>query len=200
VNFTYRACGQSLDDALWFYDRARAWFYSGLNICALGTSAGGHLALLIAANRSGVYCVVSQAGPTDLRIIQNELAYNTATGLHDQTLGGRWTHNLAGAAFGEENLNRFSPAAVASPTLSATRVLQAFSADDPLVPFQQAADLANAMLAANPAAYVDDLQLAQGAFPFGHGKVSEAALQTFHAHERQLVAPIIAPTVALDRR
>jgi acetyl esterase/lipase len=195
VNFTYRSCGQSLDDTLWFYDHARAWFDPGLNICALGTSAGGHLALLIGANRPGLYCVVNQAGPTDLRIIQNEFAYDTTTGLYDQTLGGRWVHNLASGAFGEENLDRFSPAALASPTLSATRVLQAFSADDPLVPFQQAADLASAMQAANPGAYVDNVQLAAGTIPFGHGAVTQAALTDFYARERQLVAPLTAPAL-----
>jgi acetyl esterase/lipase len=200
VNLTYRPCGQSLDDVLWFYDQARVYFGPTAAIAALGTSAGGHLALLLAANRPGVYGVVSQAGPTDLTTIQDEPVYNPATGLYDTTLGGRWVHNLGAAAFGEENLAPYSPATQAAPTLSATRVLQAFSADDTTVPYQQAADLANAMRLANPAAYVDNLQLAAGTFPFAHGQVTEAALQTFHARERALVAPITAPTVPLDRR
>jgi acetyl esterase/lipase len=200
VNLTYRPCGQSLDDVLWFYDHARTWFGPDAAIAALGTSAGGHLALLLAAGRAGVYGVVSQAGPTDLTTIQGEPVYNPATGLFDSTLASRWVHNLGAAAFGEENLPAYSPAAQAASTLNATRVLQAFSADDAIVPYQQAADLANAMHLANPAAYVDDLQLATGTFSFGHGRVTEAALQTFHARERQLVAPITAPTVPLDRR
>jgi acetyl esterase/lipase len=200
VNLTYRACGESLGDVLWFYDHARAWFGPDAAIAASGTSAGGHLALLLAANRAGVYGVVSQAGPTDLSTIQGEPVYNPATGLFDSTLGSRWVHNLGAAAFGEENLPAYSPAAQAASTLNATRVLQAFSADDAIVPYQQAADLANALHLANPAAYVDNLQLAAGTFPFAHGRVTELALQTFHAHERQLVAPITAPTVPLDRR
>jgi acetyl esterase/lipase len=200
VNLTYRPCGQSLEDVLWFYDHARTWFGPDAAIAALGTSAGGHLALLLAANRAGVYGVVSQAGPTDLGTIQDEPVYNPATGLFDSTLGSRWVHNLGASAFGEENLPAYSPATQAASTLNAARVLQAFSADDAIVPYAQAADLANAMLLANPAAYVDNLQLATGTFPFGHGRVTEAALQTFHARERQLVAPIIAPTVPLDRR
>jgi acetyl esterase/lipase len=200
VNFTYRSCGQSLDDALWFYDQARAWFDPGTKICALGTSAGGYLSLLIGANRPDLYCAVSQAGPTDLRSIRDELAYDPVTGLHDQTLGGRLVYNLAAAAFGAENLARFSPAALASGTLSGTRVLQAFSADDPLVSFEQVADLANAMRAANPNAYVDDVQLAAGAVPFGHGRVTQAALDDFYAREERLVAPVTRRAVALDRR
>jgi acetyl esterase/lipase len=200
VNLTYRPCGQSLEDVLWFYDRAREWFGSQAAIAAIGTSAGATLALLLAADRPGVYGVVSQAGPTDLTTIQGERAYDAATGLFDQTQGGRLVHNLGAAAFGEENLAAYSPAAQAASTLNTTRVLQAFSADDALVPFQQAADLAGAMQAANPAAYVDDVQLAAGTIPFGHGKVTQAAIDDFRARERRLVAPITAPTVPLDRR
>jgi acetyl esterase/lipase len=196
VNFTYRSCGQSLDDALWFYDRAAAWFDPSLKICALGTSAGGHLALLVGAYRTGLYCAISQAGPTDLRTIQDEPAYNTVSGLYDQTIGGRTVHNLAAAAFGEENLAQFSPAALASPTLDATRVLQAFSADDPLVSFQQAADLAAAMQAVNPGAYVDNVQLAIGTIPFAHGRVTQAALTDFYARERRLAEPVTGPAIA----
>ena len=200
VNLTYRACGQSLDDALWFYDQARAWFGPEAKICALGTSAGGYLSLLIGANRPDLYCAVNQAGPTDLRSIDDELAYDPVTGLHDQTQGGRFVYNLAAAAFGEENLARFSPAALASGTLNTTRVLQGFSADDPLVSFQQVADLANAMRAANHAAYVDELQLAAGNIPFGHGRVTQDALNDYYAREERLVAPVTSPTVALDKR
>jgi acetyl esterase/lipase len=172
VNLTYRACAQSVGDVLWFYDNARAWFGSDTAICALGTSAGGHLALLIGAQRSDLYCAVSQAGPTDLRTIHSEVAYDKASGLHTQTNDGRQMHNLAAAAFGAENLSLYSPAARASETLMSTRVLQGFSHDDALVPYEQAADLADAMRAANPGTYVESMQLATGTIPFGHGLVA----------------------------
>jgi acetyl esterase/lipase len=200
VNLTYRACGDSLADVLWFYDQARTWFGPSAKICAHGYSAGAHLSLLVGAVRPDLYCVVSQAGPTDLTTIQGELAYDAATGTQSQTLGGRYVHNLGAAAFGEENLPTYSPAAQAAASLKDTRVLQGFSADDPLVPYQQAADLAGAMRAANPDAYVDNLQLETGTIPFGHGRVTQAALDRYYAGEQQLVAPITAPTVALDRR
>jgi acetyl esterase/lipase len=200
VNLSYRPCGQSVDDALWFYDHARTWFGAGTTICALGTSAGGHLALLIGARRPGLYCVVSQAGPTDLRSIQDERVYNPATGLYDATSGSRLVHNLGAAAFGEENLASYDPAAQVSPTLKNTRVLQAFSADDPLVPFEQAADLGEAMSVANPAAYVDNVQLAKGTIPFGHGVVTQAALDDLHAREDRLVAPVSGAAAAPDGR
>jgi acetyl esterase/lipase len=200
VNLTYRPCGRSLGDVLWFYDRARTWFGPNAAIAALGISAGANLALLVVAGRAGVYGVISQAGPTDLTTIQGEPAYNPATGLHDSTLGGRLVHNLGAAAFGEENLTSYSPAPQAAATLKSTRVLQAFSADDAFVPFQQAANLGEAMSAANPAAYVDNVQLAKGTIPFAHGLVSQAALDDFYAREERLVAPVSAATLALDRR
>jgi acetyl esterase/lipase len=200
VSFANRTCAQSYTDALWFYDRAREWFGAPTKICALGTSAGGNLALLIGAYRPDLYCAVSQAGPTDLRIIQNEVAYDAASGLFDQTLGGRWVHNLAAAAFGEENLADYSPAAQAAATLKSTRVLQGFSADDPTVPYQQAADLADAIRATNPDAYVDSDQLATGSIAFAHGHVTQAALNDFYAREQRLVAPVQQPTVALSKR
>ena len=101
-------------------------------------------------------------------------------------------HNLGAAAFGEENLSAYSPAAQASQTLKSTRVLQAFSADDALVPYQQAADLADAMHVADPAAYVENLQLAIGSIPFAHGRVTQSALDDFYDRETQLVAPVSA--------
>lgn len=200
MSFANRMCAQSLADALWFYDRAREWFGADAKICALGTSAGGNLALLTGAYRPGLYCAVSEAGPTDLRTIQDEVAYDAASGAFDQTLGGRWVHNLAAAAFGDENLAVYSPAAQASPTLQGTRVLQGFSADDPTVPYQQAADLARTMHAADPDAYVDSVQLAKGTIRFAHGYVTQAALDDFYAREQRLVAGVEQPTVALTKR
>jgi acetyl esterase/lipase len=200
VNLSYRACWQTVGDVLWFYDRARAWFGSRAKICALGRSAGGHLALLTAALRPDVYCAVSQAGPTDLTKIQGESAYDSATGLFTQTRGGRWVHNIGAAAFGEENLATYSPAPQAAATLKGTRVLQAFSADDPLVPWRQADDLADAMRAADPTAYVDSVQLATGTIAFGHGRVTQPALDDYYARETQLVAPVTTPTVPVSKR
>jgi acetyl esterase/lipase len=185
---------------LWFYDKARAWFGPNAAIGAFGISAGAHLSLLLAANRAGVYSVVSEAGPTDLTTIQGQGAYNPATGLYDFTLGSRWVHNLGAAAFGEENLGGYSPARQARSTLNRTRVLQAFAADDSIVPYQQATDLAGALRRANLAAYVDNVRLPKGTIPFGHGRVTQAAFDDFRARERRLVAPITTPTVAIDKR
>ena len=58
------------------------------------------------------------------------------------------------------------------------------------VPYQQTADLTNAMRAANPVAYVDNVQLAAGTIPFAHGRVTQDALNDFYGRETRLVAPV----------
>lgn len=192
VNLTYRACGQSLDDVLWFYDQTRSWFGPSAVVCASGASAGGHLALMMASKRKGVYCVVSQGGPTDLTAAQHEATYRSTSAQGTGQSGGR-LHNLGAAAFGAENLAAVSPVVLASSYLKNTRVLQGFALADPLVPYQQATDLQQAMLRANPKAYVDTVQLAKGPERFVHATVSRAALSDFLAREQRLVAPITAP-------
>lgn len=67
VNLTSRPCAQSFADVEWFYDQARALWGPGLPYCALGWSAGGNLALMLAAARSTVSCVISEAGPPTRR-------------------------------------------------------------------------------------------------------------------------------------
>ena len=200
VNLSYRACAQSAADVLWFFDKTRAWFGAGAKICTLGTSAGAHLGLLIGVQRDGLYCAVTQAGPTNLTTIHRQAAYDSATGAHTQTVGGRFVHNLGAAALGSENLASQSPAARANASLAATRVLQGFSADDAWVPYEQATELASALRAVAPGAYVDSVQLAAGPIPFGHGAITQAAYDDFRAREAQLVAAITTPTVPLDRR
>lgn len=200
VTLTYRGCAQAFNDTAWFYDHARTWFGATAKICATGASAGGHLALMLAARRPDVYCVVSEAGPTDLQTIQTQQAYDTTTGTLAQTNGGRWVHNLGAAAFGAENLQAFSPATAATLSLKSTRVLQGISATDAIIPWAQATELRDAMLTADLTAYVDSDQLATGTLAFVHGYASQAALDDFYAREVLLVAPITSPTVALEKR
>lgn len=180
VNLSYRSCGRSVNDVRWFYDRARAYFGDQARMCASGFSAGGHLALLLAASRPGVHCVVSEGGPTDLGSVRGQTAA-------DQSVGPLLLYNLATSAFGEENLRSVSPVAQVSPNLSNTRVLLGLAAGDWLVPYQQATGLRQALLAANPNAYVDTVRLEGGSAPFTHGGVSQAALNDFFAREQRLV-------------
>lgn len=193
VNLSYRACGQSIADVAWFYDRTRAATGTA-PICATGASAGGNLALLLAVYRPGVYCVVSQAGPTNLSTIRSQDAYDATTRTLNQTNGGRWVHNLGVAAFGAENLSVFSPAAHAAGSLSTTRVLQGFSEDDALIPWAQATELRDAVLAANPSAQNEAYRLPSTSLErgivFAHGVVTHAALADFHAREAQLISAV----------
>src|SRR5438034_834557 len=65
LNISYRPCGASFADVQWFYDQARAQWGTAMPYCAMGSSAGGHLALMLAASRSTLDCVEDDAGPTD---------------------------------------------------------------------------------------------------------------------------------------
>src|SRR3954468_4420671 len=143
INVDYRGCANSLVDALWFYDAARA--ISGPRpICVEGQSAGGQLALMLAVKRSSVSCVVSQAGPTDLISLPTQPAYDPATG-GVQTAGPTWGAGMAAAAFGPLALASQSPALA---TLGAP-VLTANSAHDNLVPYAQSLELADHLRTAN---------------------------------------------------
>jgi acetyl esterase/lipase len=181
VNLTYRPCNQSFADVKWFYDQARALWGSSLPYCAFGASAGGNLALMLAAARSSVSCVISEAGPTDGTTIKDESTPNGSTN------GPRWIYNGLTAAVGPEQVFWWSPALFAIHA----RVLWAVSAGDPYLPWAQGTELQQKMLAANPAAYVNLLQLPSGTLNWVHAGISAVALATFQQAEQQLVAPLV---------
>lgn len=181
VNITYRPCNQSFADVQWFYDHARQLWGSSVPYCALGGSAGGNLALMLAASRSSVDCVISEAGPTDAGTIKTE---TTPVGGNN---GPAWVYNLLSAAAGPENTFWWSPALFAIHA----RVLWAISASDPYIPWAQGTELQTKMQGSNPGAYVDLMQLASGTVPWVHANVSSDALSSFQAHEQQLVAPLL---------
>jgi acetyl esterase/lipase len=190
VNATYRPCAASVDDVLTLYDRVCAKYGTGLPICAFGRSAGGQLALLLAARRPRLACVVAEAGIADLPALARE---TTAAG----SFGPTQVTNWATAAFGADRLADVS--AAGSPVRA--RVLYAISAGDTLVPWDQATAFAAAQRRRDPNAYVDTLRVAAGGEPFEHALVSAAGLQQFHAREQALVAPleigdVVAPTRA----
>jgi acetyl esterase/lipase len=64
----YPKGGAAVASVLRSYDRVRAR-YPGLPVCLYGESAGGHLALLVAAARPDVACVETAGAPTDLEAI-----------------------------------------------------------------------------------------------------------------------------------
>ncbi len=184
VNATYRPCAASVGDVLSLYDRVRRTYGSALPVCAFGRSAGGHLALLLAARRPKLACVVSEAGLADLPALARQQA---AAGAGGPATVANW----ATAAFGADRLAEVS--AAGSPVKA--RVLYAIGAADTLVPFAQATDFAAAQRRRDPAAYVDTLRLAPGTSLFEHAFVSDSALAEFHAREQELVAPLVTGDV-----
>jgi hypothetical protein len=183
LNISHRACRASLGDVQWFYDEARRLWGTDLPYCALGSSAGGHLALLLAASRPGMYCAIDRGGPTDALTLPSQ---TTPRGGSD---GPRWVYNMMVAAVGPDDLRWWSPALFAQQ-LKSTRVLAATAADDPFTPIAQANELRDNILAQNPSGYTDVFQLAAGSTPWIHASVSDAALQLYDEREVQLVAPL----------
>ena len=96
-------------------DGVRRTYGDKLPVCALGRSAGGHLALLLAARRPKLGCVVAQAALADLPALARQTA---ATG----RVGPATVNNWATAAFGADRLAQLSrstsPCAPASCTRS----------------------------------------------------------------------------------
>ncbi len=68
----YPKGGAAVASVLRSYDRVRAR-YPGLPVCLYGESAGGHLALLVAAARPNIACVETAGAPTDLEAIDPSL-------------------------------------------------------------------------------------------------------------------------------
>jgi alpha-beta hydrolase superfamily lysophospholipase len=103
------------------YSQARNRFH-GLPICVHGISAGGTLALMLAAREPDVTCVVGLVTPTDLSTLKAQ--------------GGDEAHDLAVDAFGEGQLAAWSPARYADRITAKVLLLPAQT--DPVVPIAQA--------------------------------------------------------------
>jgi acetyl esterase/lipase len=181
VNTSYRACRHSLDDVLAVYDAVRARVGAGVPICLKGESAGGQLALMVAALRPDVACVIAGAPPTDLWTLKSQ---GVAAG-HGATAAE--TVGLARAAFGRDRMTEVSPASNAAAIQA--RLLLANSQDDNLVPAQQQQQLADQVRAARPDAYVDIDLLEAGSSGFIHGTASTEALKDLERRIALLVKP-----------
>ena len=184
LNISYRPCELAIGDVLWFYERARALWGAELPYCALGASAGGNLALLLAAKRSSLACVLNQAGPTNGESLPNQYAWG-ADGL--QKRGPGWVYNHLMAAIGTHNVYWASP--VNFPIKA--RVLSAISSRDAFIPRAQVYELRDQMLARDARAYADVAVLASGTSSFVHAGVSQAALNDYYVREARLVAPLV---------
>ena len=187
LNITYHSCGQSGPDVKAFYDLARSTWGTSMPYCATGQSAGAHLALLLAASRPTVSCVVAEAGPTDMNSLKSQ-----SVDLADPVAasdGAHQLYNMMAAAFGgDDQAIWWSPA---QWKINA-RVLWGVGAGDTLVPAAQGDVLEDKMLANDPNAYIDVEHLAAGATWWVHTAVSQEALDGFYAAEDKLVAPLTA--------
>jgi len=193
VNIDYRACGASAGDVLTFYDLMRQQVGPNIPICLEGESAGAHLALMVAADRADVACVIATGAPTNLRSIAAEGKAEAAngTGVPKLRTGSSYVQGLARAAFGRQGMTDLSPVTWAAQIHA--RVLIGTAAVDPMVPAAQAQDLAAAIQGANAGAYVDVDRLEAGSVPWVHGGVSQAAVDDFANRMTALVKPFGVP-------
>jgi acetyl esterase/lipase len=139
--------------------------YPGVPICAIGQSAGGHLALMLATREPDLACVVDMAGPTNLTSLDPE---------EDKKGFG-----YAEDAFGRDAFEEFSPVLYADQIKA--RVLMILAENDPLIPIEQGYELEEAL----PGAEL--IVLPPGPGPFIHSGVDlEAAGEANLAQEELL--------------
>jgi acetyl esterase/lipase len=146
VAVEYGAGAAGLRQIQGVYDRARRCFPDA-PVCALGDSAGGHLALMLATREPDLACVIARAAPTDLTTLAGQ--------------GAEQTNQYAIDAFGAGSLARFSPAKRAGDIDAP--VLLVMAENDPLVPVAQGEELARAL----PGARL--MVMPPGPVPFVHG-------------------------------
>ncbi len=193
VNSSYRACGASSEDVVAVHDRVVATYGRQAPTCASGQSSGGHLALLLAALRPSLACVISEGGPADLL----SLAGQSEPDAHGQrsSFGPITVVNMAVAAFGADRLASMSPTRL---TVRA-RTLFALAAQDVAIPFAQARGFVAAQKARNRDAYVDTLHLGVGDVRWVHGLVSPKSLSALREREKLLVAPLVTASLAAPK-
>ena len=155
LNVDYRKGAAGLDDVLRFHDELRRRI-GGAKLCVLGTSAGGHLALMLARRRPDVDCVITEAAPTYL------------PGLADPLLA------VARRFFGPRGgLEKWSPA-LHPPTAP---ILLSQATNDTAVPFAQS----TLMLHAAP--HARRIVLHPGRQPWVHAAVRGKGLTRLYRAE-----------------
>jgi acetyl esterase/lipase len=127
----YRKGALGVHDVQAAYVAARKRFGRKLPICAVGPSAGGHLALMLAVREPSLACVISEAGPSDLPALNSQQ-------------GGDGAYKLATAAFGNDS----SVLAANSPALHASaikaKIMLVYASNDPVVPVAQGEEMKHA--------------------------------------------------------
>lgn len=182
LNLDYHACSRSLGDVVAFFDHFRS-LAKGHAVCADGFSAGGQLALMLAAERAQIRCVIGRAAPTDLTSLpeQQTSASSTAFTGAPRTAGPLYTYNLAVAAFGARRLASLSPALQARRIKA--RLLLALADNDIFIPWAQQRELAS-----RHRGYTDVLRLPVGRIVWLHGTTTPQGVAQVSQAERRLTA------------
>ena len=163
ANVDYRPGAASLTDARRALRRLHR-----RRVCVYGESAGGQLALLLAARHRSVRCVITVGAVGDLPGLRRDHAIKPLIDLATRA----WAHEHGG-------LRAHSPLTFARRLR--IPVLLAGLRHDPIVPVAQQRRLAARL----PRARL--LLQASGERPFVHGKASAAALRRLHRAEARLV-------------
>jgi pimeloyl-ACP methyl ester carboxylesterase len=166
LTFDYRGGAHSIQDAEMFYRLARKRVGPRFPICALGPSAGGHIALMLAIENPDLSCVIDFAGPTDLVSLATQP-------------GGNIAYQLAVKAFGANSLANYSPALRARSIRA--KVMLVFAQGDPIVPVQQGLEMAQAL----PGAQL--IVLPAGPVGFVHSGVAVAPYDASLAAEQSFL-------------
>lgn len=162
-NIDYRPGAASYADVLAAYDALRERAGRRANVCIFGSSAGGHLALMVAARRPSVDCVITEGAPTDL----------------PSTHG--YVREAAGSYFPGDQLAAFSPARlrVKAP------VLMVHARCDDVVRFGQAVTYQSQ----NPRTRL--IALPGGRHTgYVHCAITDGALNRWHRAERRFLAAV----------
>ncbi len=154
----YRRGAQGVTDLDNLYVAARQQVGPSVPICAIGVSAGGHLALVLAEHHPDLACVIDFAGPTDLPALRTEP--------HGQLSA----YTIALTAFGAAPLAELSPAL--HPGTIKAKLMLLYAQTDPLVPVEQGRIMARAY----PSAQL--IVLPPGSAPFVHTGVGAPAQTT----------------------
>lgn len=133
ATYGHRGGRRSFGDALAAYDSLRARF-PGLPICAVGASAGGHVALLTAARRPGLRCVVALGAPSDLASLPTR-----SSGIYSDEAPRRVARRL----FGRSRFRELSP--VTHATRIEASIWMPACSDDRVIPPEQARRFARAL-------------------------------------------------------
>ena len=191
VSIDYEEDRRGLRDVLRAVDRELARTTAHGPLCLYGESAGGHLALVAAARRRRVGCVIALGAPTDLVRYEADAAASSDPDV--RALGERMA-SLFGTTAAE--LRRWNPVAL-TPSLRAD-VLLLHERGDPLITLSQVTRFQRA----RPTTQSRELQAAdppEKSAMLGHAPVSERGRVRYYTAIGSLLSRAIADRFA-ERR